>query len=110
MLKVKSHILPIDIHPCLFKILFPDIFEGICHFFEQDVIFGQKLPGEFDTFALDELEMHLLNGLHMLDFEIVVILQVLFDFLGSADQLKVNHGQFWSHEFKTFVNGLWQQV
>ena len=66
--------------------------------------------GEFDSFAPDELRVHLLDLVHVCDFELVEVLQMFFNFLSSVDQFEVDHCELWSDEFQAFVDGLGQEV
>lgn len=66
--------------------------------------------GEFDSFAPDELRVHLLDLVHVCDFELVEVLQMFFNFLSSVDQFEVDHRELWRDEFQAFVDGLGQKV
>jgi len=90
LLVIKIHVLLANVHTCLLDVLSSDIFKRSDEGFEKLVVLCQVILREFDSFALDELLVHFLDLVHMSNFEIVEIPQVLFDFLSPIDQLKVD--------------------
>ena len=66
--------------------------------------------GEFYSFTPDELRVHLFDLVHVCDLELVEVLQMIFNFLSSVDQFKVDHCEFWSDKLQAFVDDLGQKV